>query len=139
MESLFTHLGDASSVSAIVDTVVTTKEVLTEQAFSFKETFFDLLGVIKDVAPILIVIFFFQYMIIKKSVPHLPKIVVGIVMVILGLYAFIVGLEMGLFPIGESIAFALTSMGNNALIYLFAFLIGFFNNHGRACSFSHCD
>ena len=26
-------------------------------------------------------------------------------MVILGLYAFIVGLEMGLFPIGETIAF----------------------------------
>jgi hypothetical protein len=48
-----------------------------------------------------------------------------IIMVILGLYAFIVGLEMGLFPIGESIAYALTSMNNNGLIYLFAFLIGF--------------
>ncbi|CAA6801540.1 MAG: FIG01183065: hypothetical protein [uncultured Sulfurovum sp.] len=118
-------LGDASSVSAIADTIVATKEVVVQQAFSLKETFFDLLGVIKDVAPILIVIFFFQYIIIKKSVPHLPKIVVGIIMVILGLYAFIVGLEMGLFPIGESIAFALTAMGNNALIYLFAFLIGF--------------
>jgi len=46
-------------------------------------------------------------------------------MVILGLYAFIVGLEMGLFPIGETIAFQLTSMNNNLLIYLFAFLIGF--------------
>jgi hypothetical protein len=45
--------------------------------------------------------------------------------VILGLYAFIVGLEMGLFPIGETIAFQLTSMSNNLLIYLFAFLIGF--------------
>ncbi len=49
----------------------------------------------------------------------------GIVLVILGLYAFIVGLEMGLFPIGETIAFQLTAMKNNLLIYLFAFLIGF--------------
>jgi hypothetical protein len=85
----------------------------------------ELIGVIIDVAPILIVIFFFQYMIIKKPVAHLHKIVTGIIMVILGLYAFIVGLEMGLFPIGETIAFQLTEMKNNLLIYLFAFLIGF--------------
>ncbi|CAA6819771.1 MAG: FIG01183065: hypothetical protein, partial [uncultured Sulfurovum sp.] len=87
-------IGDASSVAAITDTVVATKEVVTQEVFSWKDTFFELLGVIKDVAPILIVIFFFQYAIIKKSVPHLPKIVVGIIMVILGLDAFIVGLEM---------------------------------------------
>jgi len=117
--------GDASSVTGMTESVAVAKEVVAQQLFSWKETFFELLGVIKDVAPILIVIFFFQYAIIKKPVAHLPKIVVGIVMVILGLYAFIVGLEMGLFPIGESIAYALTSMGNNGLIYLFAFLIGF--------------
>ena len=97
----------------------------TVYAFSAYDAFMDLLGVIKDVAPILTVIFFFQYIIIQKPVAHLHKIIVGIIMVILGLYAFIVGLEMGLFPIGESIAFSLTSMGNNQLIYLFAFLIGF--------------
>jgi hypothetical protein len=89
------------------------------------DTFMELIGVIKDVAPILIAIFFFQYIIIKKPVAHLHKIVTGIIMVVLGLYAFIVGLEMGLFPIGETIAFQLTDMGNNLLIYLFAFLIGF--------------
>ncbi|MFT7878804.1 MAG: DUF1538 domain-containing protein [Sulfurimonas sp.] len=93
--------------------------------FSLKETFLELVGVVKDVAPILGVIFFFQYMIIKKPVAHLHKIATGILMVILGLYAFIVGLEMGLFPIGETIAFQLTAMKNNLLIYLFAFLIGF--------------
>jgi hypothetical protein len=70
-------------------------------------------------------IFFFQYLIIKKPVPHLRKISVGIVLVILGLYAFILGLEMGLFPIGETIAFQLTAMQKVWLIYLFAFLIGF--------------
>lgn len=93
--------------------------------FNLVETLLELVGVIKDVIPILAVIFFFQYMIIKKPVAHLHKIATGIVLVILGLYAFIVGLEMGLFPIGETIAFQLTAMGNNLLIYLFAFLIGF--------------
>jgi hypothetical protein len=107
------------------DIPVQAGHVIHQYSFSALETFMELIGVIKDVAPILIVIFFFQYMIIKKPVAHLHKIVTGIIMVILGLYAFIVGLEMGLFPIGETIAFQLTEMKNNLLIYLFAFLIGF--------------
>ena len=101
------------------------KAAASVYAFDLVDTLLELVGVIKDVAPILAVIFFFQYMIIKKQVSHLHKIATGIVMVILGLYAFIIGLEMGLFPIGETIAFQLTSMKNNLLIYLFAFLIGF--------------
>ena len=114
--------GETSAVTILTETANVPVESI---GFSWWNSFLELIGVIKDVAPILAVIFFFQYAIIKKSVPHLPKIITGIVMVILGLYAFIVGLEMGLFPIGESIAFSLTSMNNNGLIYLFAFLIGF--------------
>jgi len=102
-----------------------TKAVASTYTFSAYDTFMALIGTIRDVMPILIVIFFFQYVIIKKPVAHLHKIITGIIMVILGLYAFIVGLEMGLFPIGETIALQLTGMGNNLLIYLFAFLIGF--------------
>ena len=101
------------------------KSVASTYAFSAYDTFMALIDTIKDVAPIIMVIFFFQYIIIKKPVAHLQKIITGIIMVVLGLYAFIVGLEMGLFPIGETIAFQLTQMGNNLLIYLFAFLIGF--------------
>jgi len=101
------------------------KAVATSYTFSAYDTFMELVNTIKDVIPILVVIFFFQYIIIKKPVAHLHKIITGIIMVILGLYAFIVGLEMGLFPIGETIALQLTGMGNNLLIYLFAFLIGF--------------
>jgi hypothetical protein len=120
------NLSDTTAVAPIVSEVVEgAKTVASTYTFSAMDTFMELIGVIKDVAPILIAIFFFQYIIIKKPVAHLHKIVTGIIMVILGLYAFIVGLEMGLFPIGETIAFQLTDMGNNLLIYLFAFLIGF--------------
>ena len=118
--------GDASTALPIVEEVaIATKSVASTYSFSLVDTLLELVGVIKDVSPILVVIFFFQYIIIKKSVPHLPRIITGIIMVIFGLYAFIIGLEMGLFPIGESIAFALTAMNNNGLIYLFGFLIGF--------------
>jgi hypothetical protein len=103
----------------------TAKEAAKAYEFDLQETILGLFGVVEDVAPIMIVIFFFQYLIIRKPVEHIHKIIYGILMVILGLYAFIVGLEMGLFPIGETIAFQLTAMKNNLLIYAFAFLIGF--------------
>ena len=110
-------------VTAIEKAVAET--IKEESSFNLSNILWDLLAVITDVLPILAVIFFFQYFIIKKPVTHLHKIIVGIILVILGLYAFILGLEMGLFPIGETIAFQLTAMKNNLLIYLFAFLIGF--------------
>ncbi len=99
--------------------------VEVHERFDPWDILWDLVAVVKDVAPILAVIFFFQYAVIRKRVAHLHKIAVGIVLVILGLYAFILGLEMGLVPIGETIAFQLTAMKNDMLIYLFGFLIGF--------------
>ena len=111
-----------ATVAVVEEVAKTSKE---SGGFEVANLFWDLLAVVKDVLPILAVIFFFQYAVIKKAVAHLHKIVVGIVLVILGLYAFILGLEMGLFPIGETIAFQLTSMKNDLLIYLFGFLIGF--------------
>ena len=115
--------GGAENVAAMAEAVNET--VKATQHFNPWDIFWDLISVIRDVLPILAVIFFFQYLIIKKPVAHLHKIIIGIVLVILGLYAFILGLEMGLFPIGETIAFQLTAMKNNMLIYLFGFLIGF--------------
>ena len=114
-----------TTLQPAVDFTDSSKEIVTTYIFSVSHILMELIGTIKDVAPILLVIFFFQYIIIKKPVAHLHKIITGIIMVILGLYAFIIGLEMGLFPIGETIALQLTGMGNNLLIYLFAFLIGF--------------
>jgi len=93
--------------------------------FSLWNLFYELVHVVKDVFPILAVIFFFQYAIIKKKVHNLAKVSTGIIFVILGLYFFIIGLEMGLFPIGENMALQLTAQNNLFYIYLFGFLIGF--------------
>ncbi len=119
------HFSEASTIAPVITAATEASNHAVTYTFSAWHIFMELLGVIKDVAPILIVIFFFQYIIIKKPVAHLHRTITGIIMVILGLYAFIIGLEMGLFPIGETIAFQLTEMKNNLLIYLFAFLIGF--------------
>ncbi len=105
--------------------VAAKEEIISESRFELKKIFLDLVAVIKDVLPILAVIAFFQYGVIKKPLPHIKRVLLGVFLVILGLYAFIVGLETGLFPIGETLAFQLTSTGSLWLIYLFAFLIGF--------------
>jgi len=105
-----------------VQAIETTSQV---NKFGLYNLVMEFLSVIKDVLPILLVIVFFQYFIIRKPIPHLRKVVVGVILLIIGLDAFIVGLELGLFPIGEDIAHSLTTMGNNYFIYLFAFMIGF--------------
>jgi hypothetical protein len=93
---------------------------------------------VKDVAPIVLLIAFFQIVVLRKPMPHLKKMVFGIVLVILGLTFFLIGLEKALFPIGEVMATQLSSpeflsskllADNNPMayfwIYLFAALIGF--------------
>jgi nitrogen regulatory protein PII len=84
-----------------------------------------LAGVVTDVLPILGVIFFFQYAILKKPIENLKNVIIGFGLVILGLDAFIVGLEMGLFSVGETMALELTRYDNNLIIYSFGFFIGF--------------
>ena len=110
----------------IVKTTVDINSMISEESkYSIYKIFIDFLYVAKDILPILLVIGFFQYLIIKKPIPHLPRVSSGIFLVTIGLYAFILGLELGLFPIGANLALSLTTMGNNLLIYLFGFLIGF--------------
>ncbi|MCA1778142.1 MAG: DUF1538 domain-containing protein [Xanthomonadaceae bacterium] len=85
----------------------------------------DLLKMVRDVLPIIVVILFFQFAVIRKRVPHPGRVLFGFVLVIIGLYAFVVGLKLGLFPIGESMAEQLIANDRILFIYLFAFAIGF--------------
>ncbi|MFA9461785.1 DUF1538 domain-containing protein [Thiohalorhabdus methylotrophus] len=84
-----------------------------------------LLGVFRDTLPIILVILGAQYLVIRHPLARLRKVTGGFGMVILGLYAFILGLDLGLFPLGESMALQLTESAGRTAIYLFAFLVGF--------------
>jgi nitrogen regulatory protein PII len=93
---------------------------------------FDILAILKglfsvcmDVVPIIGVIFFFQYVVLKKSIENMKNVMIGFALVVIGLDAFIIGLEMGLFSLGETMAFQLTQDGSHLIIYAFAFAIGF--------------
>ncbi len=90
-----------------------------------KALFQSMLGSVRDLLPIIIVISFFQIVVIKQPVPDLVGILSGVFLVILGLTFFIYGLEMGLFPIGESMAKAFAKKGSVFWLLLFAFALGF--------------
>ncbi|NNF66780.1 MAG: DUF1538 domain-containing protein [Gammaproteobacteria bacterium] len=83
------------------------------------------MGSVRDIAPIIVVVGFFQLVILRQPVPDLAGLLLGMLMVVLGLSFFIRGLEMGLFPIGESMAHAFARKGSVFWLLLFSFALGF--------------
>jgi len=115
----------------IKDIVVATETAKSVEPHSFSfhlqplELIKGFIAVAMDVLPILGVIFFFQYVVLKKSVENMKEVLIGFALVVIGLDAFIIGLEMGLFSLGESMAFQLTQNDSTIIIYTFSFAIGF--------------
>lgn len=97
-----------------------------------------LFATLRDVFPILVVIIFFQIVVLKQPIPHLKKVILGGIYVVIGLALFLMGLEKALFPVGQIMATQLsdpefigTTLGGPSdwrsyyWIYIFAALIGF--------------
>ena len=84
-----------------------------------------LLESIRDLAPILAVIAFFQLVVLQEHLPDLLGMAIGMLQVTLGLTLFVYGLKLGLFPIGESMARSFASKGSLFWIMIFAFALGF--------------
>ena len=92
-----------------------------------------------DVLPIVVIIFGFQLLVLRKPIPNLKRIITGFVMVLLGLAFFLEGLEAALFPLGKLMAQQLTDPAfivpanldaeltwwNYKWVYLFGFALGF--------------
>lgn len=85
----------------------------------------ELFTMLRDVLPIILVILFFQYAILRHPLSSPVRIGIGFALVIIGLYAFVVGLKLGLFPIGRNMAEQLIALDSWLWVYLFAFCIGF--------------
>ncbi len=80
---------------------------------------------LKDLAPIIVIISFFQLVVLRQPVDNLADILVGFFFVMLGLAIFIQGLEMALFPLGEVLAQSFAKKGSLPLLLLFSFALGF--------------
>jgi len=108
---------------------------MTELMMDFLRVF---LYTLRDILPILLLIIFFQLLVLKQPIPHLKRVIIGSIYVVFGLALFLVGLEKALFPVGKIMATQLSDpvfigISENKLsnwwsyywIYIFAALIGF--------------
>jgi len=84
-----------------------------------------LLQSFRDLAPIIIVVAFFQLAVLQQPIPNVNDILLGTLLVAIGLALFIRGLEIGLFPIGESLAYSFARKGSLFWLLSFAFALGF--------------
>jgi hypothetical protein len=87
-------------------------------AGKFRTSIFDLL-------PVIVVVSFFQIVVLQQPFPNLKEILVGLVFVAFGLMLFVEGLEIGLFPIGENLSYTLAKKGSLFWLLSFSFLLGF--------------
>lgn len=90
-----------------------------------------------DVAPIVLVLGFFQFVILRRPLARPGRILLGMTLVIAGMTLFLVGLESALFPLGRTMARQLTDPGflgtagastdwrDYGWVYAFAAAIGF--------------
>ena len=73
----------------------------------------------------MVVIGFFQLVVLQQPIPNISELLVGTLFVMIGLALFVKGLEMGLFPIGETMAHAFARKGSLTWLLVFAAALGF--------------
>jgi hypothetical protein len=84
-----------------------------------------LLASFRDLLPIICVVGFFEIVVLQQAPANLVSILIGLLFIVFGLTFFVFGLEMGLFPIGESLAQALARKGSVFWLVVFSFSLGF--------------
>lgn len=99
-----------------------------------------LLDTLRDVAALSALLLGFQLFVLRQPIPHVKRVLVGLVLAVFGLALFLVGLELALFPLGQLMATQLSSpefvFGADVApdshrwwmygwVYVFAAIIGF--------------
>ena len=79
----------------------------------------------RELLPIVLVIGVFQFLVLRQPIPNLADMLLGTLFVVIGLTLFVRGLDLGLFPIGQSMANSFARKGSLFWLLLFAFSLGF--------------
>ena len=83
------------------------------------------LGTARDLAPIVGVVAVFQFLVLRQPMVDVGDKLVGLLFVMAGLAIFVLGLELALFPLGETLADSFANKGSLVWLLLFAFALGF--------------
>ncbi len=97
-----------------------------------------LLSTAGDVLPVVVFIFVFQALVIRRPLPNAGRLLAGLGLTVVGLGLFLIGLEQALFPLGRLMAEQLTdpeflglassahrSWTSYLWVYVFALMLGF--------------
>ena len=90
-----------------------------------RQLFISLTDSVRDLLPIIGVIAFFQLIVLGQPIPNLGELLWGTILVVAGLTLFVQGLKLGLFPIGETMAWDFAAKGSLWWLLVFAFALGF--------------
>ncbi|MBA4536947.1 DUF1538 domain-containing protein [Bacillus aquiflavi] len=88
----------------------------------FKETF---LEVVYAIFPVTVVVILLQFSLIWLPMEAFIQFLIGVVFVTIGLWLFLIGVQVGLLPIGELVGKTLPKTGKLSLLLFVAFLLGF--------------
>jgi hypothetical protein len=88
----------------------------------FKQQF---LEVVKSIAPLIVVVCIFQFVVVKAPTSLFLQFLIGSVMALGGLMLFFTGIDIGILPMGRFIGAELPRRGSVVLILATAFLLGF--------------
>ncbi|SEN46486.1 Protein of unknown function [Amphibacillus marinus] len=89
---------------------------------TFKETFFE---VLRSILPLTLLIVILQFTLVFLPMEIFWRFIFGAVIASLGIFLFLVGVQVGLTPVGELIGAALSKTKKIKLILFFGFLLGF--------------
>jgi hypothetical protein len=79
----------------------------------------------RDLLPIIVVIGLFQTLLFRQGIDNAGQILFGLCLVVVGLTLFVLGLEIGLFPLGQRMAHDFARKGSVLWLLAFAFSLGF--------------
>jgi hypothetical protein len=77
------------------------------------------------VLPITLVVIILQFTLIWLPLQVFVQFLVGVILVCAGLILFLLGVQLGLLPLGEHVGAALPKTGKAGLVIFFGFLLGF--------------
>ncbi|KCZ70756.1 Protein of unknown function (DUF1538) [Candidatus Methanoperedens nitroreducens] len=81
--------------------------------------------VLLAVLSVVIFMFAYQFLIIRKPVENLPQILIGIALSTAGLILFLEGLKLGFLPLGRQVGADLSGTGSAYLVIIFGSIFGY--------------
>jgi hypothetical protein len=103
-----------------------------QHQYAALEMLLDFLIMVRNLLPIIAVVLFSSFVILRRPLADPKGLAVGMVLVAVGLFMFDEGLQVGLFPLGDEMTNGLMRDGVPMwAVYLYGFLIGFCDDDGR--------